>query len=437
MSINFAFEKLPFSNLTSCKDINDSGISRIGPCPFSLRLIRNKEMNEFYKNVDISDYNRVDLNTFDGKYVVSVGVNHCPEEWTGWPYLTERQLKRQNIFEFLTEKTLKDMREGRAILLLDQSHEGYQTEWLWNWFHQTLDHYKVPNRSIIYVTGNLLAYDQYVSWCNTHNLIKKIMVIPHTQFEHMIYENAMNRGRFENNPIASLEQQVHHKSINIHNIKDYNLLQKRLRSHRLWAFKTLHDAGILGFGLINMNSFNPINSWMERKYITEEDSKVLNGHLPMYIDNIPNNIKSDDYYINRIPDDIMLNSWISLISEASFSDLDNTCFISEKTFKPIACGHPFMIWGNKNSLHYIREMGYKTFHPYIDETYDTLSTWDRMSAIANSLKKFHAVQDKLEWYKSISDILNHNIEVLNRNSTELLAKSYSTFDLFVHDYFGE
>ena len=102
MSINFAFEKLPFSNLTSCKDINDSGISRIGPCPFSLRLIRNKEMNEFYKNVDISDYNRVDLNTFDGKYVVSVGVNHCPEEWTGWPYLTERQLKRQNIFEFLT-----------------------------------------------------------------------------------------------------------------------------------------------------------------------------------------------------------------------------------------------------------------------------------------------------------------------------------------------
>ena len=59
------------------------------------------------------------------------------------------------------------------------------------------------------------------------------------------------------------------------------------------------------------------------------------------------------------------------------------------------------------------------------------------SSDLNSLKKFHAVQDKLEWYKSISDILNHNIEVLNRNSTELLAKSYSTFDLFVHDYFGE
>ena len=434
--MNFSFE-LGLRNFVKCPDVNASGIDRFGACPFVIRALRHKDVKEWYENVDISNYTKVDANTFEGNYIISAGVTHSPEDWTGWPYCSERQLKRKNVLEFLSQKNLSDIRSGKAIVVLDQSHEGYQTEWLWNWFHQTVDYYNIPHKSIVYITGNLLAKDQYVSWCKTYNLKQKIMVIPHTHFEHMIYEVALNRDRFHNNPIPSLEQQIQYKSQNIHKIKDFNLLQKRLRSHRPWAFKTIHDSGVLGFGLVNMNSFDSINTWLEKKHIDEEDAKVLNAHLPMFVNDIPNNIKSDDHYINRITDDIMMDSWISLISEASFADSDNTCFISEKTFKPIVCSHPFMIWGNKNSLHYMRELGYKTFHPYIDETYDTLSTWDRMDAIGKSLKKFHVIEDKLEWYKKISDVLAHNLETLKKNSKKVLPESYVIFDIFVRDYFRE
>jgi hypothetical protein len=434
--MKFAFEGNTVRNFISCPDVNPSTLPRFGVCPITTRVLRHAELKQWYENVDITDYKRTSIETETGNYIISTSVNHCPEDWTGWPYVSERQLKRQNVLEFLNEKSLKDLREGRAILVLDQSHEGYQTDWLWNWFHKTVDHYKIPHKAIFYITGNLLAKDQYYSWCETHGLSKKIVVIPHTHFEHMIHEVALNRDRFGKNPVPTLEQQIQYKTENLLKIKDYNLLQKRLRSHRPWAFKTVHDAGVLGFGLINMNPFNSINTWMENKHIPESEANILNLHLPMYVKE-PNNIEPDIYYINRITDDIMLDSWISVISEASFADKDGTCFISEKTFKPISCSHPFIIWGNKNSLHYMREMGYKTFHPYIDETYDTLSTWDRMTAIGQALKKFHDIPDKLDWYKRISDILVHNLEVFNNNSTRFLPKSYVQFDLCVKDYFGE
>ena len=43
---------------------------------------------------------------------------------------------------------------------------------------------------------------------------------------------------------------------------------------------------------------------------------------------------------------------------------------SEKTWKPIAAQQLFVIIGCKHYLRRLRRMGFKTFHPYIDESYD-------------------------------------------------------------------
>jgi len=437
MGINFSFE-YGTRNLVKCPDKNNSGIYRFGVSSFATKfgINHNSVDKPNYLNFDIPDFTIVNADTFDGNYVIPVGVNHSPDEWTGWPFLAHTQHKRRNVLEFLSEKSLKDIREGRAILLLDQSLEGYHNEWLWNWFHQTVDHYKVPNRSIIYVTGNILAKNQYDSWCSDNNTIQKITVIPHTHFEHMIGITAINRGLYLDNPVPTLEDHIRYKIENGPKIKDYNLLQKRRRNHRAWALKTVHDAGLLDCGLITTDKIESKHTHMEGKHITKDEAEnILNPHLPRYVNNIPVNLKPDLHYITLLNDDIMLDSWISVVSEASFADADGTCFISEKTFKPIACSHPFIIWGNKNSLHHLRELGYKTFHPYIDETYDILPTFERMGAIGNALKKFHSVEDKSDWYRRISDILLHNLENLRKNTLNLLPKSGIVFNLYVEHYF--
>ena len=57
-----------------------------------------------------------------------------------------------------------------------------------------------------------------------------------------------------------------------------------------------------------------------------------------------------------------------MISETETSD--QCIFITEKTYKPIYTGHPFIIWGNPGTLTYLRSIGYKTFPTLFDESYD-------------------------------------------------------------------
>lgn len=45
-------------------------------------------------------------------------------------------------------------------------------------------------------------------------------------------------------------------------------------------------------------------------------------------------------------------------------------FVTEKTIKPIRAGIPFVMIGCKNFLTRLHRMGFKTFAPFIDETYD-------------------------------------------------------------------
>jgi len=137
-------------------------------------------------------------------------------------------------------------------------------------------------------------------------------------------------------------------------------------------------------------------------------------------------------YQMRFNEDILLDSWISVISEASFGE--ETCFISEKTFKVIGAGHPFIIFGNRHSLRVLQEMGYETFHPFIDESYDSLDTWERLSAIIQVLRTLSkkSPTEMIEWYKSIEGIIKHNKDVLRDNSTRFAPNSATT----IFNYIG-
>jgi hypothetical protein len=113
-------------------------------------------------------------------------------------------------------------------------------------------------------------------------------------------------------------------------------------------------------------------------------------------------------FVERILHDMYKNSWVSLITESSYFKKETSVFISEKTFKPLACCQPFVILGSRHSLKYLQKMGFKTFHPFIDESYDDLNDEDRFRAVAKAIKKIQMIEDKVSWYESMRDILEHN-----------------------------
>lgn len=64
-------------------------------------------------------------------------------------------------------------------------------------------------------------------------------------------------------------------------------------------------------------------------------------------------------------------------------------FLCEKTYKPIAYGHPFLQAGTCGNLDYVRQQGFETFPELWDESYSNLPHYtDRVRAIMSIIQSF-------------------------------------------------
>ena len=122
---------------------------------------------------------------------------------------------------------------------------------------------------------------------------------------------------------------------------------------------------------------------------------------------------SDYFYIRRILHQVYLDSFVSVVTEPQYGEDELSVFCSEKIFKSIACLHPFIIVGGKGSLKRLRQLGYKTFDGFIDESYDKESdSTKRMAMVAAEVKRLCSMskEEIHNWYWSMEEILYHNRE---------------------------
>ena len=83
-------------------------------------------------------------------------------------------------------------------------------------------------------------------------------------------------------------------------------------------------------------------------------------------------------------------------------------FLTEKTFKPMSYGMPFMIFGNRHSLKRVRDLGFKTFPEWFDESYDELGNFSqRLEAMLDAYEKFLSEDHTIE---EILPALQHNYQ---------------------------
>jgi len=113
--------------------------------------------------------------------------------------------------------------------------------------------------------------------------------------------------------------------------------------------------------------------------------------------------------------DIYLKTYLSIVTESIFFQ-EHTDFpsgyLSEKVWKPIGHCQPFILAGPSKSLEHIRErFGYKTFHPYIDESYDNEDDdLKRLQMIQIEIAKFanKTKEEKDEFLNNVKEICLYN-----------------------------
>lgn len=99
----------------------------------------------------------------------------------------------------------------------------------------------------------------------------------------------------------------------------------------------------------------------------------------------PSATKSVFSHLNR---DWYNDTHYSLVVE---SWQEGPVFITEKTFKPIQFGHPFMILGVPGTLRLLKQYGFETFPGLFDETYDNEPDLEkRMQMLVRQVDDFDA-----------------------------------------------
>jgi hypothetical protein len=131
--------------------------------------------------------------------------------------------------------------------------------------------------------------------------------------------------------------------------------------------------------------------------------------------------------------EMYLDTYISIVTESIFfqTDIDYpTGFISEKIWKPIGHCQPFILAGPSKSLRHIKERyGFKTFHPYIDETYDEIDNdMERLKLIQIEVDKFSkkTKEEKIKFLNDVKEIcfFNQNRFLdFDKNYKDLLDKN--------------
>jgi hypothetical protein len=131
--------------------------------------------------------------------------------------------------------------------------------------------------------------------------------------------------------------------------------------------------------------------WCEDRYgvgqktVYDQTNRII-GHTPTWFNEnldleklyelIPITIKHDQFEINDWSagtDFFYQTSFASFVNE-TYIDENFDPYLSEKAMKPLAYGHPFLLFSSAGALANLRDLGFETFGDIFDESYDLIES---------------------------------------------------------------
>lgn len=100
-------------------------------------------------------------------------------------------------------------------------------------------------------------------------------------------------------------------------------------------------------------------------------------------------------------------------------------FITEKTYRPIANGRPFIIMGPARTLSFLKSLGFLTFSSIIDESYDEIDNpEERFLKVCDTVMSFvsRPLETVINDVRGVKDILQHNRNCLLNLADSQLKK---------------
>lgn len=340
-----------------------------------------------------------------------------------YPYISNDSRDTYSLEE-IADKLAYQFKLKPTKIIFDHRSEGFVIDQIKNAnfiSNILIEKFDIKPSEIIYISGNLpvqLNFDYYRQICTENNITPLTLVLTNT-FESMAGEYFLSENINFNNFCGRKE-------------KKYISMNGAARPHRIFFtgllfHKNLFEQGFYSF-TESKNLFSKIDWPKHSPFLMEKFSTTLreNEHkLPCYLTNIDNNLtwfkKDDELFFKK--------ARFNIIQETNFFNHNvnincfnygNSIFLTEKTFRSMGFSCPFLMLNRPYTLKSLREYGYRTFHPYINETYDLIEDDDeRLLAVGEEVERLCKLSDE-EWAQIFNNIVNaleHNYNKLVNSRT--------------------
>ena len=227
----------------------------------------------------------------------------------------------------------------------------------------------------------------------------------------------------------------------------FSILSRNYYDWRLEFYLELLKRDILDNSIYSFHNLKPYNKKEDWEVNIEEvknDAFKMGFHgekIKEWLKGIPYDIGAPDQKWANVTSNCIQSSDIHIIVESHFdpflghiydrerqfypdSNEFAPSFITEKTWKGISCRKPFIMYSTPQHLKRLQLLGYKTFSPYIDESYDLIEdNKERFYAIVDEIERINKLPQKefIDLIVNIQPIINHNFKVLMDGITETSA----------------
>lgn len=199
------------------------------------------------------------------------------------------------------------------------------------------------------------------------------------------------------------------------------------RTHKWWRATAVADlcrSGLLSNSLWSYNTEITINDLWEDNPI-EIDTLEIRPYLTEFITAGPyrcDQSTADQHNDHsRVDTELFSSSYVNIILETHFdADQSGGTFLTEKTFKVLKHGQPFIVVGPAGTLATLRKLGYRTYDHCIDNSYDSVrDNTQRWQRIQQEISRLHQ-RDLAQWITECYPEAEHNQQLFCQTKRDRL-----------------
>jgi len=355
------------------------------------------------------------------KYIYPIRMSPHIDDFAGFSSIGSK-LNGDYFWKHISAEVLEDARNRKALIFLDFAQENFIEKSSYNNLHASLEKSGIPSTQIVLAFNSFNAQELYEFWFTPEERKLQVLNWPFVLNNTSYYYMQATYSR------VSLEDFIQSENI----IREHHLLFKirRPRTYRQALLYQMNQDKILekaDWSWLTKTPYDEItvNSVRDRYNLSfdNESVKELYKTFPHPLKNEPTGTFDTISSWTDSQIESYKNAYFYVCTETYTHGLYKS--LTEKICKPMVNFMPFVFMSFPGALVVLRSLGFKTFSPFIDESYDDEPDEStRFNMIYKEIYRLSQMpkEEIHVWYWQMKDILIHNNNrVLNFYKEDLLT----------------